>query len=118
MIKVSNSHAGLSWPADENKGFKAFELKFGDHEYEDVPKPILERLKQMHEDRLIVLDLPGFKFINNQWVPVEATPSTIEHAPTVASPDASTTGKDGAAAGSRMIDDKNVAPQGKPTEKK
>ena len=110
MIKIQNNHSGLVWPDEK------FELKMGVSEYEDPSPKLLERLKAMHDDKLIVLEIPGFRHINGAWVPTESTPSIIEHAPTAAAPDASTTGKGGAASGARMIDDKNIAPPGKPTD--
>ncbi|MBA3833608.1 MAG: hypothetical protein H0X34_17295 [Chthoniobacterales bacterium] len=114
MIKIQNNGSGLSWP-DHN-----FELKSGKSEVDEknVAAPILERLKQMHDEKQIVLEIPGMKHMNGQWVAAEDTPDTIEHAPTQASPDVSTTGKDGSAQGARMADDKNVAGPGKPVEKR
>lgn len=112
MIKIKNTHSALSWPDHQ------FELELGEKQYDDVPAPLLERLKQMHDEKLIVLEIPGFKHINGAWVAEENTPQTIEHAPTEASPDASTTGKDGAAQGARLVDNKSVAPPGKPNDQR
>lgn len=115
MIKIQNNSSGLTWPDHDN-----FELKAGENQYESVPPPLLERFKEMHEAKQIVLDIEGFKYINGAFVAAENTPKTIEHAPTEASPDVSTTGPGGAAQGASPFANRggSVAPPGKPTEKK